>query len=394
MSIVSAPGFKNVCILSISSALGGSIITLMVLAGSLVGAELAPSTSWATAPIAIMILGTAITVIPVTQCMQVLGRKNTLLLSMLIGALTCGLAMLALQMQSFSLFCIASFLFGLCNASILQTRFAAMESVGVDHSATAASMVMAGGIIAAYIGPEIAVAGQQLTDVDYQGSFLLGAACIILAALILSLAKPSSMGAATKTKSNTSTLALIRKPSFCLALASGSVAYIIMSFVMTGTPISMHHFHGHSLIDTKWVIQSHIAAMFLPSFIAPILFKYLSIRGMMLVGLTCYCATIAIGLADVSVNGFWIQLVLLGIGWNFLFVSGTSLLPSTHREDERFKAQGVNDFAIFSFQAVAALSAGWAIYLLSWQQILLGCFIPIGLMLGILIWERIKAPPG
>jgi MFS family permease len=366
----------------------------MVLAGSLVGAELAPSNSWATAPIAIMILGTAITVIPVTQCMRILGRKDTLLLTMLIGVLTCGLAMLALQIQSFSLFCLSSFLFGLNNASILQTRFAAMESVGEDHNATAASMVMAGGIIAAYIGPEIAVAGKQLTGVDYQGSFLLGAACIILAALLLSQVKPSGMGAATTAKSNTSTLALMRNPSFCLALASGSVAYIIMSFVMTGTPISMHHFHGHSLIDTKWVIQSHIAAMFLPSFIAPVLFKYLSIRGMMLVGLVCYCATIAIGFADVTVNGFWIQLVLLGIGWNFLFVSGTSLLPSTHREDERFKAQGVNDFAIFSFQAIAALSAGWAIYLLSWQQILLGCFIPIGLMLGILIWERIKAPTG
>ena len=377
MSITSAPGFKNVCILSISSALGGSIITLMVLAGSLVGAELAPSTSLTTAPIAIMILGTAMTVIPVTQCMRILGRKNTLLLFMLVAVLTCGLAMMALQMHSFTLFCLASFLFGLCNASILQTRFAAMESVGVEHTATAASMVMAGGIIAAYIGPEIAVAGRQLTDVDYQGSFVLGAACIMLAALLLSQFKPSSMDTAVNTKSKTSALTLMRNPSFCLALASGSVAYIIMSFVMTGTPISMHHFHGHSLIDTKWVIQSHIAAMFLPSFIAPVLFKYLSIRGMMLVGLACYCATIAIGFADVTVNGFWIQLVLLGIGWNFLFVSGTSLLPSTHREDERFKAQGVNDFAIFSFQAIAALSAGWAIYLLSWQQIMLGCIVPI-----------------
>ncbi len=390
MSITSAPGFKNVCILSISSALGGSIITLMVLAGSLVGAELAPSTSLTTAPIAIMILGTAMTVIPVTQCMRILGRKNTLLLFMLVAVLTCGLAMMALQMHSFTLFCLASFLFGLCNASILQTRFAAMESVGVEHTATAASMVMAGGIIAAYIGPEIAVAGRQLTDVDYQGSFVLGAACIMLAALLLSQFKPSSMDTAVNTKSKTSALTLMRNPSFCLALASGSVAYIIMSFVMTGTPISMHHFHGHSLIDTKWVIQSHIAAMFLPSFIAPVLFKYLSIRGMMLVGLACYCATIAIGFADVTVNGFWIQLVLLGIGWNFLFVSGTSLLPSTHREDERFKAQGVNDFAIFSFQAIAALSAGWAIYLLSWQQIMLGCIVPIALMLGVLIWERTK----
>jgi MFS family permease len=143
-------------------------------------------------------------------------------------------------------------------------------------------------------------------------------------------------------------------------------------------------------MDTKWVIQSHIAAMFLPSFIAPILFKYFKIRGMMILGLICYCATIVIGFSDTSVSGFWLQLVLLGVGWNFLFVAGTSLLPSTHHHNDRFKAQAINDFAVFSFQAVAALSAGWAINLITWQQMLLGCLIPICLMVVMLIWEGLK----
>ena len=389
MNIFSTSGFRNVWVLSISGALAGSVIPLMILAGSLAGTYLAPSAAWATAPIALMITGTAAAVIPVTQCMRIMGRKNGLLLFMVIAILTCGLSFIALQLNSFTLFCISALALGSCNAAILQTRFAAMESVDVQYSSTAASMVMASGIIAAFVGPELAVLGRQLTPVDYQGSFLLAAVCIFIAALLLSsLYKPTTMATQTVSKSQTTTADLMRNPAFCLALASGAIAYVIMSFVMTGTPISMHHFHGHSLMDTKWVIQSHIAAMFLPSFIAPLLFRYLNIRGMMLLGLACYCATIAIGFSDTTVNGFWLQLVLLGIGWNFLFVAGTALLPTTHSENDRFKAQAVNDFTVFSFQAVAALSAGWAINLITWQQMLLGCLLPIGLMTGILLWER------
>jgi MFS family permease len=185
-------------------------------------------------------------------------------------------------------------------------------------------------------------------------------------------------------------MVLLANPTFFLALSSGAIAYVIMSFVMTGTPISMHHFHGHSLLDTKWVIQSHIAAMFLPSFIAPLLFRYIGIRGMMLVGLLCYCTTIAIGFSNTSVTSFWWQLILLGVGWNFLFIGGTTLLPSTHPEQDRFKAQAINDFTVFSFQATAALSAGWALNLLSWQQILIGCLFPVTIMLGLLLWERLR----
>ena len=388
MHSLSAAGFRNVWILGVSSALAGSIIPLMILAGSLAGTYLAPSADWATAPIALMVTGTAVAAIPVTQLMRGLGRKRGLLSFMLIAVSACGLAILALQLQSFTLFCITAFILGFCNAAILQTRFAAMEAVSVEHSSTAASMVLAGGIIAAFVGPELAVIGRELTAVEYQGSFVLAAICILLGALLLGFYQPAPITDTITAPATTATHQLLQNPSLCLAVASGAIAYVVMSFVMTGTPISMHHFHGHSLVDTKWVIQSHIAAMFLPSFLAPLLLRYISIRGMILLGLACYCATIIIGFSDTSVRGFWLQLVLLGVGWNFMFVAGTTLLPSTHGEVDRFKVQGINDFTVFSLQAVAALSAGWVINLISWQQILLGCLLPILLMLAIMLWER------
>ena len=110
----------------------------------------------------------------------------------------------------------------------------------------------------------------------------------------------------------------------------------------------------------------------------------------MLMGLACYCMAIHIGYSNTSADAFWSQLVLLGIGWNFLFIAGTTLLPSTHTENQRFKAQSVNDFTVFSFQAIAALSAGWALNLIGWQSMVLLCSIPILIMLGTLLWERLK----
>jgi len=350
-----------------------------------VGASLTPAAELAMVPVAIMTTGTAFGMIPATYAMDYLGRKAGLLLFIGLGLGGCMVAIIALQYSSFVGFCAASLIIGTSSSGLLQSRFTAMESVSLENQPTAASMVMGAGIIAAFLGPELAVIGIQITAIDYQGSFLLTALCLGIAAAILALFKSVATIAIAPKKSTVTATQLLRNPSFFLALASASVAYIVMSFVMTGTPISMHHIHGHSLIDTKWVIQSHIAAMFLPSFIAPLLFKHLQIKGMMVLGLVCYCATIVIGFFDTSVSGFWLQLVLLGMGWNFLFVAGTALLPSSHREEDKFKAQRLNDFTVFSISAVAALSAGWAISILSWQQMLLGCLIPVALMIIVLI---------
>ena len=387
MKIFSTPGFANVWVLTLSNAMAASIMTLMILVGSLVGAELAPSAEWATLPIALTVIGTAASILPATACMQLLGRKYALLAFMALGIFACWLASSALEQQSFTLFCIAAVLLGSTNAALQQTRFAAMESVAPEHGPTAASLMMCGGILAAIIGPELAVFGAHLTAVDYQGSYWLAAVTVILAAGLLTFYKPTAAVAKQQAATARSTGDIIRNPTFILALTSGAVAFVVMSFVMTGTPISMHHVYGHSLVETKWVIQSHIAAMFLPSLIAPLLFKKLGIRGMMAAGLACYCATIAIGYFDISVKGFWMQLVLLGVGWNFLFVSGTALLPRTYEERDKFKGQAINDLTVFTFQALASLSAGWALGLINWQLMLLICLLPIAVMLVLLLVE-------
>jgi len=391
MSIIFSRTFKNAWALSLSNAVAGSTLPLMYLAGTLAGSRLAPSPDWATAPIALMILGTASSVIPVSRTMQYFGRKTGIYLFLTVGIIVCALAMTALDIGSFTLFCIASFILGSFNATLLQSRFAAMESVGIEDRTTAASMFMGSGIIAAFLGPEIALIGKDLFSTAYQGSFLMAAMCIVISAAMLTFYKPESLPVAPEVKTNIVANNLFLNPTFCLALASGAIAYIVMSFIMTGTPLSMHEVHGHSLIDTKWVIQSHIAAMFLPSFFTPILVRYTGLRGMMLVGLICYCIAIAIGYSDNSTQVFWMQLVLLGIGWNFLFIAGTTLLPSTHHEENRFKAQSINDLTVFSFQAIAALSAGWALQLIGWQQMVLLCLVPVAIMLLVLIWERIRA---
>jgi MFS family permease len=388
VKIFLTPGFRNVWVLTLSNALAASIMTLMILVGSLVGAELAPSSTWATLPIALTVIGTAVGILPATTCMQLLGRKYSLWAFMALGVAACWLASSALQQQSFSLFCTAAVLLGATNAALQQTRFAAMEAVAPEFAPSAASLIMCGGILAAIIGPELAIAGIHFTAVDYQGSFWLAAATLVVGALILTFYKPTTVSKVQRTTSASATRSILCNPTFLVAMSSGAVGFAVMSFIMTGTPISMHHNYGHSLVDTKWVIQSHIAAMFLPSLIAPLLFQRLGIRGMMVTGLSCYCVTIGIGYFDTSVNGFWAQLVLLGVGWNFLFVSGTALLPTAYAEQDKFKGQAINDLSIFTIQALASVSAGWALGLINWQQMLMICLLPVLLMAALLLIEN------
>ena len=390
MGIIFSKDYKNAWVLSLSNAVAGSILPLMHLAGTLAGSTLAPSPSWATAPIALMILGTASSVVLVTRTMQNLGRKMGIYVFLGVGLLVCMLAMTALEFGSFSLFCLASFMLGSFNATLLQGRFAAMESVGIEHRTTAASMFMGSGIIAAFIGPEIALIGKDVFSTAYQGSFLLAAGCILISSVMLTAYTPKLVPQAPDIKSNLPKAQLFKNPTFCLALASGTIAYVVMSFIMTGTPISMHESYGHSLTDTKWVLQSHIAAMFLPSFITPVLVRYMGLRGMMVAGLVCYCLAITVGYSDNSPQGFWTQLVLLGIGWNFLFLGGTVLLPQTHSQEQKFKIQSINEFAVFSAQGFAALGAGAMLFAVGWKGLMLTSLTIIALHLLLLIWQAYR----
>ena len=364
---------------------------MMVLIGSIIGSELAPSASWATLPIAMMVIGTACGVIPATRGMQHLGRKKTFGLFIAIGTSACLILSYALALQSFLVFCIGAGMLGVTAAAMQQIRFAAMESVPLDDGPTAASIIMCAGIVAAFIGPELALAGENLTAVKYQGSYILGACSLVSAGALLFFYVPTYTPAPQQAKTGRSVGELLRSPPILLAVISGAAAFMVMSFVMTATPISMHLHAGHSMADTKWVLQSHIVAMFLPSLFTAWLFKRIGLRGLMIAGLCCYVITIVIGLFDASVLGFWGQLVMLGIGWNFLFVSGTALLPTAYEEGEQFRAQGLNDSVVFSSQAIASLSAGWAMSTVSWESLLLICLLPMAALVSLLLRQRSQA---
>ena len=382
--------FKTVWLLALVNAIALSASPMMMLIGSIVGVRLSGGTQWATLPIAMMVIGTACAVIPAARGMARLGRKWAFLCFIGVGISACFLASKAVALENFSLFCLAAFLIGSANAALQQVRFAAMETVPLEKGPTAASIILCAGIIAAFLGPELALAGQHLGSAEYQGSFWLGMGCFTLGGMLLMLYTPAQQFGHDHRGHVRSWREMLSSPPLVLAVASGAIAFVVMSFGMTATPISMHMHHGHSMADTKWVIQSHIAAMFLPSLVTAWLFKAFSIRGMMMAGLGCYCLTIVIGLIDVSVMGFWGQLVMLGIGWNFLFVAGTALLPTAYREGEQYRAQALNDSIIFSTQAMASLSAGLAITLLNWQVILLLCLLPVALMVVALSSTRQK----
>lgn len=260
-----------------------------------------------------------------------------------------------------------------------------MESVSAELMPLAASTVLLGGIVAAFIGPEVALAGRTLIPVEYAGSFLLLSALFGAGLIAILFYQNSSRSKEEDAGAARSLSVIIRQPVFLVAVASAAVGYALMSFIMTATPVSMHVMDGHSLEDTKWVIQSHIIAMFLPSLVSAYIIKKIGTIRMMFVGVLAFSVCIAIAYSGHQVADYWWALLLLGIGWNFLFIGGTALLPSAYRGKERFKVQALNDFVIFGTQALAALSAGFVVHALGWETLLLisipFLLIPLGAIL-------------
>lgn len=383
---------KNVWLLTAAQALILSVNSCVVFIGGLIGKELAPSDNLSTLPVACLVIGTACASIPVTLLMRQLGRRTAFLAILTYSILVAFSSLYFVFIHSFVGFCISIFLFGVTSACGMQFRFAAMESVNEALVPKAASNVLLGGIVAAFLGPEVAVLGKNILQVEYAGSFLLLAGLFLLCLFILIPFQNPKTELTKVVSAQRSLSEIARQPLFWVAILSATVGYAVMSFIMTATPVSMHVIDGHSLNHTKWVIQSHILAMFVPSFIAAWIIAKLGITRMMVVGLLAYVVCIAIAYMDHHLINYWTSLILLGVGWNFLFIGGTTLLPQVYRPSERFKVQAVNEFIIFGVQAVASLSAGWIIFALGWEQMLLFTLPIIFIQLFIVIkWAPKRA---
>ena len=380
----------NVWLLTFAQAFVGSVSSMVVFIGGFLGIELAPEKSLATLPIACIVVGTAISTIPISLLMKKIGRKETFIFIILFSILVSLFAAYSIYIKHFYLLCFATFLFGITNASVMQFRFAAMESVPSNLIPKSASTVLLGGLAAAYLGPEIGLWGKDFFTTSYTGSFLLLSGLFTVGLFVLILYKnPISPSHQIEQKQRPLN-AIAKQSVFWVAISSAAVGYAIMGFIMTATPISMHEMDGHSLITTKTVIQSHIMAMYLPSLFTAWIIKKIGIANMLLLGLFSYTICLGIAFLNQDANSYWLALVLLGVGWNFLFIGGTSLLPTCYTPSERFKVQAINDFMVFGSQTIAVFSAGSILFITGWKVLLLLTIPFILIQAGIILRWKLK----
>ncbi len=380
---------SNVWLLFVAQPLGLSSASLVVLAGSLLGAQIAPNPQWATLPLTFMILMTAAGVVPAAMAMKKFGRRVGTALGLSVAVIGSVIASYAATQADFYLLIAAAGCLGFSMAFVAQMRFAVIESLDSSKAIPSAiSVLMIGSMFAAVLGPEVAAVGKDWIDAPFgfAGSFLgLSVMLLVAIGLVLSL-KPIGVAEQPSEQSARPLSQIVKQPIFIISVCAGAIGYAVMSYVMTASPLSMHKIEGHALHDTKWVVQSHIIAMYLPSLFSAVLIRYLGLVKLMSIGTLIYLAVTIIALSGQQVVHYWWAMVLLGIGWNFLFTSGTVLLPESYRSNERFKAQAVNDFSIFFTQAVASLSAGWMLFNFGWSRLIYIIFPILIVMLMVTFW--------
>jgi MFS family permease len=360
--------------------------SLMVLIAGIIGTQFAPTPALATLPVALTIVGLALSTLPTGKLQNRYGRRKVFISYGFLAVASALIATLSLVWESFSGFCAAAMLLGWSAAAGHQYRFAAMETVPLELATKATSVLLFGGILAAAVGPEIAVRGQYLLATEFAGSYLLLAIVYTLGIIVVSFYRDTQVSDKQQTMKGRPLIQIMRSPVIILAISASAVGYGVMSFVMTAGPVSMHEHSGHGIQATKWVLQSHIAAMYLPSLIYPWLYSKMGYKGMMWTGVGFLFLCLLIASINTELIHYWLTMVILGIGWNFLFLSGTNLLRYGYRQEERFKVQSFNDFLVFSIQGIVSLGSGWILFHWGWQGVI-SAAVPMLLAFVVLAWS-------
>ena len=332
-----------------------------------------------------------VVVLATAQALSASGMMTMTLLGGIVGsALLAAVAALgvsyAIVQGSFILLCLAALVLGSNLAFQQQHRFAAAESVAPRHVSRAVSTVMIGTLVAAAFGPRVALHLKgSVGGHEYAGSFIGVAVLCLATALVLTQYRPVPVTEAAGGGVARPLGEIVRQPLYIVAVLAAVVAYAGMSFIMTATPISMHVHDRHSDVATAWVIQSHLLGMYAPALFSGALIGWIGSRAGMFAGLALMFACVLIDASGRDLMHYWWGLVLLGAGWNLLFVSGTVLLTTTYRPEERYRAQAVNEFAVFGTQALASLLAGPAIAVLGWRSLNLAVAAPMALLAVLLV---------
>lgn len=385
---------RNALVLAMGQALGGSLQSMTIALGGLVGLSLLPQRSeLATLPITAMVLGTACGTLPAGFVLERLGRKPGFMLGALIAAAGGLIAFAALQAGSFVLFGLGTFIGGFSFAFVQQYRFAAAEGASPGFRPKAISYVLAGGILAGVIGPQTVIATKDLfAPVAFAGAYLAQVGLALLAVVVLTRyrAAPVAVRREAVPQPRRPLGAILRQPVVALAVVCSVVAYSVMSLVMTAAPLAMRA-SGHTTAQAALGIQWHVIAMFGPSFFTGSLIARFGAGRITAVGLGLLALAGTTALIGPELGNFYGALVLLGLGWNFAFIGGTTMLTAAQRPEERVRTQAANDFIVFGTVALASLFSGVLFSTVGWASINWALMplvaVPLGLILGAHVWD-------
>jgi MFS family permease len=375
MSIFGA-GRATVWRLSAAQALAGSHATVVFATGAVLGRQLAPEAALATLPISLFVVGMAASTLPAGRIATRHGRSRVFLIGNILGILAGLTAALGVWLQSFVLFCIATFAAGGYAAVVLTFRFAAAECVPAPAMARALSTVLAGGVLAGLIGGQLVSFTMNLIPGrDFLGTYLASSGIALLAAVLLSKVKLDQPIAAP-TASGRAFREIARQPLFLAAVSSGLVTYLLMNFLMTSAPLAMR-MHGLAQHHANTAVQWHVVAMYAPSFVVGRLITRFGAPLVTAAGLVIIGLSAAIGLMGMTSGHFLAAMIVLGIGWNFGFTGASAMVLETHRPEERARVQSANDFIVFGAVAVGSFLSGGVLVSQGWAMVCVIAFPPV-----------------
>lgn len=371
--------------LALAQALAGANSTVAYATGAIIGNQLAPSRALATLPISVFVVGMAVSTLPVGYIARKYGRRPAFLLGNACGVLVGLGAAAALALQSFVLFC-ASMLFGGTYAAVVLTfRFAAAECVAPEHRPRALSIVLAGGVAAGVVGPRLVTATMDLWFSQAYVATYLGAALVaLLSAGVLVGVKFQASPPAADVREPRALSAILRQPRFIVAMFCGVVSYLTMNFMMTSAPLAME-MCGISRTYANHGIELHVVAMYAPSFFTGRLIGRFGAKAVILSGLVGIALAAVSGMTGLTVNHFWVALVLLGIGWNFGFLGASALVLSCHGPAEGPRVQSINDFTVFGAMVIGSFVSGGLLNAYGWATVS-GLLLPPVILAAASVW--------
>jgi len=383
---------RNVGLLAACQALLFTNNSTLIAINGLAGLSLAPYAGLATLPVTCWVLGGAIATMPASLYMKRVGRQRGLIRGTLwavVGALICAAAIWA---QNFWLLCFGTLVFGVFNAHGQYYRFVAADVAPGDFKATAISLVLAGGLVGGIIGPTTSRWTIDALTPKFMGAYLVLIGFAIATMLLLRYIRIPTPSASEQSAGGRPLREIISQPKYIVAVAAGAIGYGVMNFLMTSTPIAMQ-VCGHPYGDAAFVISSHIIGMFAPSFVTGPLIRRIGVLPVMFAGAVLYFVAIGVALSGIAVAQFWWSLVIIGVGWNFLYIGGTTLLTETYRYEERARAQGLNEQAIFTMMAISSFSSGMTVTAAGWERVNLFALPLVAVVALALVWYRFRRSP-